>query len=185
CRGGSGFLRGNAVPDSTTPGVQKPHWSPWQSRNAACTGDNPPPGGPMPSIVVTSLPAACTANIKQARTAAPSTRTVQAPQTPCSQPRWVPVSRSSSRRKSARVRRGSTLASRGSPFTVSFTDTSAMVRLGGCRDPGARHHRGAHPLAVLRGSVEVAGDGVDPEQREPPDFFGLDARERPAQQSHL
>ena len=37
-------------------------------------------------------PSACTANIRQARTGSSSTSTVQAPQTPCSQPTCVPVS---------------------------------------------------------------------------------------------
>ena len=48
----------------TNPGVQNPHCRPWQSRNADCTGDSPPSAGPMPSIVVTSVPSACTANIR-------------------------------------------------------------------------------------------------------------------------
>ena len=39
-----------------------------------------------PSMVTTSPPSACTASIRQPRTTAPSTRTEQAPQTPCSQP---------------------------------------------------------------------------------------------------
>ena len=37
-------------------------------------------------------PSHCTASIRQPRTITPSTRTVQAPQTPCSQPTWLPVS---------------------------------------------------------------------------------------------
>jgi hypothetical protein len=40
---------------------------------------------------MTLVPSACTVSIRQARTAAPSTMTVHAPQAPCSQPRWVPV----------------------------------------------------------------------------------------------
>ena len=46
---------------------------------------------PSPSTVSTRQPSACTANIRQERTLSPSTSTVQAPQTPCSQPTWVPV----------------------------------------------------------------------------------------------
>ena len=45
----------------------------------------------MPSMVSTDAPRACTASIRQPRTMSPSSRTVQAPQTPCSQPTWVPV----------------------------------------------------------------------------------------------
>jgi hypothetical protein len=40
------------------------------------------------------------ARMRQERTASPSTSTVQAPQTPCSQPMWVPVRRSSWRKQS-------------------------------------------------------------------------------------
>ncbi len=61
-----------------------------------------------PSIVVTSAPSACTASIRHERAETPSTSTVHEPQTPCSQPRCVPVRPSSSRRKSASVRRSST-----------------------------------------------------------------------------
>ena len=43
-------------------------------------------------MVSTVAPSHCTASIRQPRTISPSTRTVQAPQTPCSQPTWLPVS---------------------------------------------------------------------------------------------
>ncbi len=49
-----------------------------------------------------------TASVMQARAGSPSINMVQAPQTPCSQPRCVAVSRNSSRKKSARLVRGST-----------------------------------------------------------------------------
>ena len=42
--------------------------------------------------MLTSRPSAWTASIRHERTARPSSTTVHAPQTPCSQPRWVPVS---------------------------------------------------------------------------------------------
>ena len=59
-------------------------------------------------MVSTRAPSHCTASIRQPRTTTPSTRTVQAPQTPCSQPTWLPVSARSSRRKSTSVLRAST-----------------------------------------------------------------------------
>ena len=62
---------------------------------------------------------ACTASVRQDRTISPFTRTVQAPQTPCSQPTCVPVSCRCSRRKSARLSRGRTCASTASPLTWS------------------------------------------------------------------
>src|ERR1700722_3842727 len=54
-------------------------------------------------------PSACTASMRQERTGAPSTITVQAPQTPCSQPTCVPASNKSWRRKSLSNSRDSTL----------------------------------------------------------------------------
>ena len=42
-------------------------------------------------MVRISCPEACTAKVRQERPALPSISTVQAPQTPCSQPTWVPV----------------------------------------------------------------------------------------------
>ncbi len=43
-------------------------------------------------MVSTVAPSHCTASIRQPRTISPLTRMVQAPQTPCSQPTWLPVS---------------------------------------------------------------------------------------------
>ena len=56
-----------------------------------------------------------------------STRTVQAPQTPCSQPTCVPVSFRCSRRKSARLSRGRTCASTRSPLTSSEMGMGAVT----------------------------------------------------------
>src|SRR6266516_5914243 len=78
---------------SRIPGVQKPHWSAWFARNASWSLPQL-----SPSTVVIAAPSAVTASSRQERTATPSSRTVQAPQTPCSQPTWVPVSRRSWRR---------------------------------------------------------------------------------------
>ena len=102
----------------TNPGVQNPHWKLCESHIACCSGPRTPSGA-SPSIVVTSWPAAWTASIRHERTGLPSTMTVHAPQTPCSQPTWVPVRSRSSRRKSASVLRASTEPLRGAPFTVT------------------------------------------------------------------
>jgi hypothetical protein len=51
-------------------------------------------------------------------TGCPSKITEQAPQTPCSQPTWVPVSAKSSRKKSTNVVLGSTSRWWGVPLTV-------------------------------------------------------------------
>src|SRR5579863_3391680 len=75
------------------------------------------PESEMPSIVSTAAPSHCTASTRQPRTTSPSTSTVQAPHTPCSQPIWLPVSARSSRRKSTSVWRASTRPRTSSPLT--------------------------------------------------------------------
>ena len=57
----------------------------------------------------------------QERAGWPSIRSVQAPQTPCSQRKWVAVSVSRSRKKSARCVRPSTVSESVRPLTVSWT----------------------------------------------------------------
>src|SRR6266540_2761180 len=65
-----------------------------------------------PSTVVTSRPSACTAKKVQDLIGVPSSSTVQAPQLVVSQPTWVPVRPSFSRRRCTSNRRGSTSAER-------------------------------------------------------------------------
>src|SRR2546430_9845632 len=62
---------------------------------------------PMPSTVVTDLPAAARAGIKQLTTGTPSTSTVHAPQTPAPHTSFVPVRLSASRTTSMRRLSGS------------------------------------------------------------------------------
>src|SRR5919199_951899 len=81
-----------------------------------CSG---PPAGARPSTVKISAPSACTAYSMHERTLTSSNSIVQAPHTPCSQPRCVPRRPRSSRRKSARVFRISTSRS----YSVSLTVT--------------------------------------------------------------
>ena len=88
---GVGFSSRPAVMVVRKPGVQKPHCSPWHSANACCTGPSEPSALVRPSTVVISQSTADTANIRHDRIGRPSTSTVHAPQTPCSQPTWVPV----------------------------------------------------------------------------------------------
>jgi hypothetical protein len=114
----SGSSRSSASADITKPGVQNPHWKPKLSMNACCSGCKVSPSA-RPSMVTTSAPSACTASMRHERTGSPFTSTVHAPHTPCSHPRWVPVSSSFSRRKSASDVRTSAAAERDAPFTVS------------------------------------------------------------------
>ena len=67
------------------PAVQKPHWNAWASRNACCIGCSLPSQA-SPWSVVTSRPSARNAGTRQLWTGLPSSQTVQAPQSPASQP---------------------------------------------------------------------------------------------------
>ncbi len=77
------------------PGVQKPHWKPCAARKAFCIGweagcPSPRQGPERPSMVVTALPCARKAGTRQECTGSPSRWTVQAPQSPESQPFLTP-----------------------------------------------------------------------------------------------
>src|SRR6516164_8526877 len=69
-------------------------------------------------MVLTSCPSAITTSVVQDLTALPSRCTTQAPHCEVSQPTWVPVRRSCSRRNCTRRVRGSTLAVTELPFTI-------------------------------------------------------------------
>ena len=172
-RVGAGLAARHAVTVVRKPGVQKPHCSAWHSWNACCTGERPDgrpaSGSPAnPSTVVTRCPDTDTAKIRQDRTGASSSSTVQAPHTPCSHPTWVPVSPRSCRRKSDSVRLAATVADRVPPLTVSFTscNDSRCPSAPSCRPhclPRSRdrlsggangQHTGQMP-AVVRGGVQV------------------------------
>ena len=115
-----------------------------------------PSGGRSPRSVVTSAPSACTANIRHDRTASPSTSTVHAPHTPCSQPRCVPVSAQSSRRKSASVLRASTAPRCRSPLTVSSTALSHCAASSSASGTTALDQmRARYARAVARRRVHV------------------------------
>ena len=74
-----------------------------------------------PSIVVTELPSACTANIVHDFTDSPSTSTVQVPHDDVSQPTFVPVRPQTSRRYWTSRSRGSTSSSRVASLTAIET----------------------------------------------------------------
>ncbi len=79
------------------PGVQIPHCAPPHRTNAAWTGASSPSAqAPRPSRRLAHRPGPTAT--RQEQTASPSSRTVQAPQSPASQPTFVPVSPRSSRR---------------------------------------------------------------------------------------
>ena len=152
--------------------MQKPHCSPWHSAKACWTGFIDSPVGrsgrrapSKPSTVVIAWSWAVTANIRHERIGWPSTRTVQAPHTPCSQPTWVPVSPRSWRRKSDSSRRAGTAAERRTPLTVTVTSCSVLGLglarrscAGSCdgRRPGRRARRVSSRDEHARGSRHVA-----------------------------
>src|SRR5215213_3937335 len=128
------------------PGVQKPHCSPWFSRKASCIGCSVPLLA-RPSMVSTVLPSASQANIVHAFTAFPSTCTTQAPHCEVSQPTWVPVSRSPSRRYWTNKVRASASAVTALPFTVIETFGIRLLLESGAKplifDAGNRAERQA------------------------------------------
>ena len=88
-RVGSGFSRSRSAAAMIMPGVQYPHCSACSMWNACCSGCHSPLA--RPSMVVISLPSACTASTEQLLTDTPSRCTVQAPQLEVSHPTGVPV----------------------------------------------------------------------------------------------
>src|ERR1700722_1257458 len=130
----------------------------------SCNGCRCSRSDASPSTVVMLWPSTCAANIRQERTAAPSTITVQAPHTPCSQPTWVPASKRSWRRKSFSSNRDSTLRRYGVPFTVTVISCRSaltarpFVR---SRQRPNRQDAGDMTLIVLAGVDAAAGiDGA-------------------------
>src|SRR6266850_2007657 len=120
CSVGLLLLFSRCTVESSSPGVQNPHCSPWHSANACWTGCNSP-FLERPSTVMISPPSAIGANSVQDFALRPFSRTVQAPQYVVSQPMCVPVRLKCSRSNSTSRVRGSTSASRGSPLTRTRT----------------------------------------------------------------
>src|SRR3546814_12317506 len=119
-------------------------------------------------------PSACTANIRQERIGWPSNSTLQAPQTPCSQPTWVPVRPATSRRKSTSVIRALTVASYVLLLTVSrlgWRDISLHLCPQGLR-PGFAHrppqHAPGQPPPAISGRMTTAFRPPDPVAGFPP-----------------
>src|SRR6266566_2360500 len=123
-------------------------------------------------MVVTLSPSTWTASIRQERADLPFTSTVQAPQTPCSQPTCVPVSISSWRRKSASVVRTLTSRWNAIPFTSTLTfRDSSMGLFQRTQHHGVRNTfpvpgvdvcvvHGLQPVAGLRDLVEQRRRGL-------------------------
>src|SRR5712671_3983251 len=91
-------------------------------------------------MVSTSRPSIWPASIRQEFTGLPSTITVQAPQSPTSQPNFAPVRLNWSRKSLSSVVSGGTLALRVSPLTLTLNVTFTIGSLRSLRlrqRPGA------------------------------------------------
>ena len=152
---GSGLWSSSQRAVIIMPGVQKPHCSPWQATKPCCTGSSSAPCA-RPSTVRTSWPSAITASTVHDLTGVPSNHTAHTPQLEVSQPQWVPVSPSSSRRKCTSSSRGSTSRVYSSPFTVTVICMSRLLSLGAGGGAAQRPRgelAGEMPLVVDRAAL--------------------------------
>ena len=94
---GSGLLSSSQRAVIIMPEVQKPHCSPWHSTKPCCTGSSWPSCS-RSSTVRTERPWAIAASTVHDLTGLASSHTTQLPQFDVSQPQWLPVRPSSSRR---------------------------------------------------------------------------------------
>ncbi len=138
-----------------------------------------------------------TAKTRHARVGAPSTSTVQAPQTPCSHPRCVPCRPKSSRNTSAKVRRGSTSNWWLRPFTARVTDVTMLPRArrpgpgvsaprrGAACSPRSRAHPrwGRHPRPPRATAARASGVGCCPTRRDSARFALTGVEAAPASAS--
>ena len=104
-----------------------------------------------PSTVITSRPATWPTGVMQAQTCSPSSSTVQAPQSPASQPIFVPVRPSSSRKASARQASGAAWTSTARPVDDASALGRRMLRGAPKRSASAiRARRSTIPAASRR-----------------------------------
>src|SRR5260370_41275081 len=100
------------------PAVQKPHWTAaWRMKASTAARWKAVPA--RPSMVSTCRPSMSQARKQHELTGAPSTSTVQVPQTSTSHDCFTPVSPSSSRRKSSSNSLAATVPAKGLPLTVA------------------------------------------------------------------
>src|SRR3989442_13771879 len=111
-----------AVAETSMPVVHIPHWAAARRREDPCRRPNKGGGRESPSTVVTSCPSTCAIATRQAQTGSPSTKTVQAPQSPASQPTLVPVSPRLLRSPLDSRSTGGTETVTPHPFTEKVTD---------------------------------------------------------------
>jgi hypothetical protein len=149
-------LSSSAVADTSIPGVQAPHCAaPWTRKEVCkrlCMGDRLA----RPSTVVTSHPATCPAATRQAHTGSPSSNTVQAPQSPASQPTFVPVRPRSSRNTRERRRLPVTLTSTLRPLMEKEMSCDSIGDVGVCVATSGSPH------TSLQRSPDQRNGGIPP-----------------------
>src|SRR5262249_822326 len=106
------------------PAARRRHWNAWASRKHCCNGWSWPSRA-SPWSVVTSRPSARKAGSKQLWTGLPSSQTVQAPQSPASQPFFTP-NQPRSRRKVRRHWPGQGSAAKVWLLIRKFMDVSRV-----------------------------------------------------------
>src|SRR6478752_3398505 len=163
CSEGDEFLSRSAVAETSIPGVQAPHCAaPWTRKDVCrrlCMGDRLA----RPSTVVTSHPATWPAATRQAHTGSPSSNTVQAPQSPASQPTFVPVRPKSSRSTRERRQVPDTLTSTLWPLTEKEMSCDSTGDVEVCAATSDSPHASLQrsPDQRNRGIPPVLGRGAD------------------------
>ncbi len=183
---GFGWSRRNAVTDTTKPGVQKPHCSPWQSRNAACTVERSPSGEPMPfdrrDLGAVGLHREHEARAHGGAVDQHRARAAHAVLAAEVRAGEVALLAEEVGERHARFDGRSCLPDRSPSAAPAPHAWRASVAAVG---PRARHHGGAHSLAVRGGAVQVGGDRRQTGHGQATDLLRLDVGDRPARELGL
>ena len=116
-----------AVAATSIPGVQMPHCAAPCRRKEFCKRSKIGARSASPSTVVISQPSTCPAAIKHEQTCSPSSKTVQAPQSPASQPTLVPARPSDSRKTRDNLSVGETAGLTLFPLTEKWIVVKAWA----------------------------------------------------------
>ncbi len=176
-RSDAGWSRGTRRPTRRSPACRSRTAARGGRGTPACSGDSAPSGAGMPSMVVTSAPSACTANIRQERTASPSTQhragaadAVLAAEVGAGEvaPLAQEVGEGEARLDRGRAGRAVHRHGHGN------LSHACLLARGG---PGPRDHHGADVAAVV-GGARAGRTGPSPGRAvgEPADLLGVDAR---------
>jgi hypothetical protein len=149
---GEALRSSNAVAETSMPGVQAPHCAAPCRRNDSCRRAKIGGRDFNPSTVVMARPSIWPTATRHAQTGSPSNRTVHAPQSPASQPTFVPVNPRCSRKTRERRCAGGAAIETSRSFTTNLTthlvsDAGAMLAI---TNSPHTHPERAEPDAKLR-----------------------------------